>query len=371
MSDAPGTVAKAFLDALPSLDYGKLVAGARKTLTLVIAGDAATVEALRALLLAGGEVPADSKLQLLSYVPGQAKPAEAGKPELAVVVPGTEEVAAQVREAYPGVPLLRLLLDGDMDAAANKDAAKYREIVHLPDLEEASVGDRLVPVLVDVLWEQRLAAGRGLPALRGRLTWRLIQTAARDLKVLLGSVAGAGAGRTGAPTAATAQLLMHQATLIVSIAAVSGAQLEDRKAVFKHVAPTLLPTLLLDGAEAVISRLAAGDTGRRHGTIYAQLSAYTARPALSVTSTFLAGMTARRAFHVTGPSRSIATTARNLGKSVQAGAAQGLAMGASASARLKLFRRQSKRHSHPLPDSISDQEAAPAVPEAENTPGEQ
>jgi hypothetical protein len=365
MSDAPGTVAKAFLDALPSLDYGKLVAGARKTLTLVIVGDAATVEALRALLLAGGEVPADSRLQLLSYVPGQAKPAEAGKPELVVVVPGTEEVTAQAREAYPGVHLLRLLLDGDMDAANN------REVVHLPDLEEASVGDRLVPVLVDVLWEQRLAAGRGLPALRGRLTWRLIQTAARDLKVLLGSVAGAGAGRTGAPTAATAQLLMHQATLIVSIAAVSGAQLEDRTAVFKHVAPTLLPTLLLDGAEAVISRLAAGDTGRRHGTIYGQLSAYTARPALSVSSTFLAGMTARRAFHVTGPSRSIATTARSLGKSVRAGAAQGLAMGASASARLKQFRRESKRHSHPLPESISDQESATAVPEAENTPAEQ
>ena len=76
-----------------------------------------------------------------------------------------------------------------------------------------------------------------MPATREQIARRMILKAARDMRVVLGSVAGAGSGRTGVPTAATAQLLLHQATLVVGLAAVYGESLDDKAYIFRRVAP--------------------------------------------------------------------------------------------------------------------------------------
>src|SRR6185437_2669024 len=141
----------------------------------------------------------------------------------------------------------------------------------------------IVPELVERLWERRLPIGRALPATRERISTRMISKAARDMRVILGSVAGAGSGRSGIPTPATAQLLLHQASLVVGLAAVYGISLEDKGYIFRQVAPKLSTTFLLDGAEAGLTRLAdaAGKGNDKLGKLYGPMTAYVARPTLS------------------------------------------------------------------------------------------
>lgn len=255
VSDAPGAVAKAFLDALPSLDYKKMVDEARRSVSIVVIGDPETAERVVECLRAGGTVPDDSRLHIWRHVQGEPAPKDSGKPELVIAVPATDEHVVSARSAFSGVPLLPVII---------KDHAHLDGLLDpllMPQVDRATVRRLLVPRLSSALWERRLALGRGLPALRRHLAWRLTRACSREPRVLLGSVAGAGVGRNGAPTAATAQLLMHQAALIVAIAAINGWSLDDKAAIFRRAASTLMPTLLLDGAEAGISKLAAGGAG--------------------------------------------------------------------------------------------------------------
>ncbi len=331
MSDAPGAVAKAFLDALPTLDFKKMVEDARRQLSIVVVGDSESAERIVDFLRGGGDVPADSRLHIWRHVPGQPGPADAAKPELILAIHATEELLAAARTAFSGVPLVAIVSAGGI-----RDGEVPGAIV-MPSLERALLRRLLVPRITTALWERRLALGRGLPATRRHVGWRLTQAASKDPRVLLGSVAGAGAGRTGAPTAATAQLLMHQAALIVAVAAISGSSLDDKTAIFKRAASTLVPTLLLDGAEAGISRLATGGDGRKYGKLYGQLAAYVARPALSASSTLLAGALAGRAFRGSHASPSVLSHTRRAGKMLVVGAGQSAAIAAAAiGSRLRL-----------------------------------
>ena len=342
MSDAPGAVAKAFLDALPTLDFKKLVEDARRQLSIVVVGDSEPAERIIDFLRAGGDVPADSRLQIWRHVPGQAGPADAVKPDLILAIPATEEHLAAVRTAFSAVPLIPIVIAGSV-----RDSDVPNAII-MPSLERALFRRLLVPRITTALWERRLALGRGLPATRRHIGWRITQTASKDPRVLLGSVAGAGAGRTGAPTAATAQLLMHQAALIVAVAAISGSSLDDKAAIFKRAASTLVPTLLLDGAEAGISRLATGGDGRKHGKLYGQVAAYVARPALSASSTLLAGALAGRAFRESHARPSVLSHTRRAGKMLVVGAGQSAAVAAAAiGSRLRLPGRARPAQSAP------------------------
>jgi len=322
MGDAPGAVAKAFLDALPSLDFKKMVDDARRQLSIVVMGDQEPAERIVDVLRGDGLVPEDSKLQIWRHTPGEPAPKDSGKPELVIVVPATPEYVADARLAFSGVPLIPIVLG---DGARNADLVDPLVMSHV---ERSAIRRLLVPRLATSLWDRRLALGRGLPGMRRHLAWRLTQAASKDPRVLLGSVAGAGAGRSGAPTAATAQLLMHQAALIVAIAAISGSSLDERTAIFKRAAPTMVPTLLLDGAEAGLSRFATGGGDRKYGKIYGQVAAYVARPALSASSTLLAGALARRAFREgdDAPNPSVLRNTRNAGRRLVVGAAQGTAV---------------------------------------------
>jgi hypothetical protein len=270
-----------------------------------------------------GTVPSDARLAIWRYVPGANAPVPPGKTELAIVVPATEEFLKQAREAYGGVPVLPIVL-GDAEAPAEAHAP-----VHMTTLDDAQLRKALVPRLVDRLWERRLALGRALPATRDHITWLLIQRAIRDMKVLLGSVAGAGTGRSGVPTPATAQLLIHQASLIVAIGAVYGAEIEDKGTLIKRVTPHLTPTLVLDLAEAQATRLAEGLAGEKGPkTLYGTAAAVITRPALSASSTLLAGIAARRAFRERPSAQSalarVATGTRDLGKRALTGFGQGV-----------------------------------------------
>jgi hypothetical protein len=321
MSNAPGVVAKAFLDALPSLDFNKMVGEARREFGIAFVGDQQVVEQLLRHLREPSDVPSDVKLALWRHVPGESAPLPAGKTELVIVAPATEEHLNAARGAFAGVSILPIVFQ---DTATTENPTNT---LKLESADADQVHDVLIPELVERMWERRLAIGRGIPSSRDHVAWQLTLRAAKDVKALLGSVAGAGGGRSGAPTPATAQLLMHQAVLIVSIAAVYGAVLDDRRAIFTRVAPSLAPTLLLDGAEAGISRLAAAAGGnRKFGSLYGPLAAYVTRPTLTVSSTFVAGLTARRAFRPHSDVPSLAERTRELGKRMVIGAGQGAAV---------------------------------------------
>jgi hypothetical protein len=325
MTNAPADMAKALREALPNLDYNKLVAEARRQFGVVLVGETEQIERLLTILRDGGTVPSDVKAAIWHHVPGKNAPVALGKTELAIVLPATEEHMQQARSQFGGVAVLPVLLPG---VAA---AEGLTNPVSLAALDAEQVRRVLVPEVVDRLQERWLALGRALPATRDRIAGQLIRRATRDPKLILGTVAGAASGRSGALTPATAALLIHQAVLIVSLAAIYGADLDDRRGVFARVAPHLAPTLLLDGAEAVASRLAA-DLGkdRRYGKWYGPAAAYALRPTFSTSSTLLAGLVARRVFRGgTGRPSVVARTAartRALGKRALAGASQATEM---------------------------------------------
>ena len=330
MSDEPGAIAKAFLDALPSLDFKKLVDEARRSLSIVVIGDPEVADSVVECLRAGGTVPEDSRLHIWRHVQGESAPKDSGKPELVIAIPATAEHLAIARTAFSGVSLIPVILK---DVSCPEDLVRP---ISMSRVDVASVRGALVPRVTSALWERRLALGRGLPATRRHVARRLTQATTRDPRVLLGSVAGAGAGRSGAPTAATAQLLVHQAALIAAIAAISGAPLDDKVAMFKRAGSMLLPTLLLDGAEAGLSKLATGGS-EKHGKLYGQLAAYVARPALSASSTLLAGTLASLRFHERDASpreaeasHSVFRNTRSAGKRVVYGAGQGAAVALTA-----------------------------------------
>jgi hypothetical protein len=320
VSDAPGAVAKAFLDALPALDFKKLVDDARRPVSIVVLGDAETADQVVEALRSGGTVPPDSRLQIWRHTPGEPAPKDSGKPEAVIAVPATADNVVSARNAFSGTPLIPVVIKDVEHLEGVQDP------VFMPRVDRAAVRRSLVPRLAATLRERRLALGRGLPATRRHIAWRLTQESSHDPRVVLGSVAGAGAGRNGAPTAATAQLLMHQAALIVAIAAASGWSLDDKVAIFRRAATTLLPTLLLDGAEAGISKLAAGGSDRKHGRLYGQVAAYVARPALSASSTLLAGALAQRTFHEADGDLSVLEQTRRAGKKLASGAGQSAAV---------------------------------------------
>jgi hypothetical protein len=129
---------------------------------------------------------------------------------------------------------------------------------------------------------------------------------------------------------------VHQAALIAAIAAISGSPLDDKVAMFRRAGSMLLPTLLLDGAEAGLSKLATGGS-EKHGKLYGQLAAYIARPALSASSTLLAGALASRRFHEHDASHregdaslSVLRNTRSAGKRVVFGAGQSAAVALTA-----------------------------------------
>jgi len=323
MSKAPGDVAKAFLDALPTLDFNKLVGEARREFGIVVLGDPEPARQLIRVLRGTNAIPADVKLALWVHDSAQPAPLPAGKTELVVVLPASEPRLAEAKKAFSGIAQLPVLL---------RDAERPGGVVNpitLKALDDDQFLTVLLPALLDRLWDRRLALGRALPAARERIARRMMSKAARDLKVVLGSVAGAGSERSGAPTPATAQLLLHQAVLVVGLAAIYGVSLEDKGQIFRQVAPKLAPTLLLDGAEAGITRLAAaaGNGNARFGKLYGPMTAYVARPVLSAGSTLVAGVVARRVFRGTAlPGRWSAALARSrdLGKQAVSGVGNGL-----------------------------------------------
>ena len=336
MSTAPGAVAKAFLDALPNLDYNKLVAEARRPFGIVIVGDGAAAQALITFLRSSTAIPADVKVEVWHHQPGTPSPIAVAKTELAIILPVTEANLALAKETFPAVqPLPVVLKDDEVPGGLPKP-------VSVKALDEDAFETVIVPELVERLWERRLPVGRAFPATREIISGRMITKAARDMRVVLGSVAGAGSGRNGVPTPATAQLLLHQASLVVGLAAVYGISLEDRGYIFRQVAPKLTPTFLLDGAEAGLTHLAdaAGKGNDKFGKLYGPMTAYVARPTLSAGSTLLAGLVARRVFRgkpVHSAIRRAVSRTRSLGKQAASEAGQGAVLVAGAVA--SRFRR--------------------------------
>src|SRR5579864_2794789 len=143
MSNAPGELAKALKDALPNLDYNKLVGEARRQLGIVVLGDVARADHLLSLLRGQGAVPADVKVTVWRFIEGNNLPVPLGKIELAIVVPATEEYLKQAREHLGGVSVLPILLDGQAAPEGTSNA------IALTALDEEQVRKVLVPVLVD------------------------------------------------------------------------------------------------------------------------------------------------------------------------------------------------------------------------------
>src|SRR5260370_9976210 len=160
MSNAPGAVAKAFLDALPSLDYNKLVSEARRNFGIVVLGDEGPADELLRLLRGSGELPRDVKLAVWRHTPGTPPPIALGKTELALIVPATEDYHAQARESFAGVPTLSILLEG------GKAPEGVTNAITLSALDADQVRASLVPELVDRLWDRRLAPDPAFPATR-------------------------------------------------------------------------------------------------------------------------------------------------------------------------------------------------------------
>ncbi len=351
MSTAPGAVAKAFLDALPNLDYNKLVAEARRPFGIVVVGDDAPAQALITYLRTSTAIPADAKVELWRHVPGTPPPIAVGKTELAIILPVTEANLNLAKETFPAVQPLPVVLQDD------EAPGGLPRPVTVKALDEAAFESVIMPELIERLWDRRLPIGRALPATRERISGRMIGKAARDMKVVLGSVAGAGSGRSGIPTPATAQLLLHQASLVVGIAAVYGISLEDKGYIFRQVAPKLTPTFLLDVAEAGLTRLAdaAGKGNDKLGKLYGPMTAYVARPTLSAGSTLLAGVVARRVFRgkpVHGAIRRAVSRTRSLGTQAASDAGQGMALAAGAVA--SRFRRSDSVAPAPQQVAASD-----------------
>jgi len=375
-----GDVAKALRDALPSLDQKKLLEQARKHMGIVVVGEEAAAAELIRLLGQGGEIPSDSRLMIWQFVPGGKPPLGLGKNEMVIVVPATEEYLRQVHEHFANIPILPIVL-GDA-----KPQTSQPKPVHLRSVDAEEVRKHLVPELVERTWEWRLAAGRALPAMRDHLSWVLAERATRNWGLLLGSVAGAGAGRSGAPTPATIQLLAHQAALIVSIAAIYGQDLEDRRALISRVVPHITPTLMLDLAEAGVSRLAKGPgKGKPRGDLYAMAAVAVARPALTASSTLLVGLAARRVFRPADPARErpegaaerdgsalgrAARRTRDLGRRAAGGAGQGAsALGGAVGRRLRRREPDQPLATGPadgatgaVADPAPEAQAAPAAP---------
>jgi hypothetical protein len=164
---------------------------------------------------------------------------------------------------------------------------------------------------------------------------------------------------------------MHQAVLIVSIAAVFGAPLDDKRNVFARVAPNLAPTLLLDGAEAGISKLAVNagkDT--KYGKLYGPVAAYVARPTLSASSTLIAGAAARRAFRAGPESTTILRRSRDAGRRAVVGVGQGMAVvGSLVGARFKA-RNGTVVDAHEASDDVAgDGDRVEPAREPDATPG--
>ncbi|MGH2345099.1 MAG: hypothetical protein ACRDG4_07715 [Chloroflexota bacterium] len=329
MSTAPGAVAKAFLDALPTLDYNKLVGEARRQFGIVIIGEDEPARQLIALLRGSGAIPSDAKLELWRHRPGIPPPIPVGKTELAIILPVTEAHLAQAKETFPAVQPLPVVVEG------SEAPGGLPRPLTVKVLDKDTLRTAIMPELIDRLWERRLPVGRALPATRERISGRMISMAARDMRVVLGSVAGAGSGRSGIPTAATAQLLLHQASLVVGLAAVYGESLDDKGQIFRRVAPKLAPTFFLDGAEAGLTRLAdaAGKGHDKLGKLYGPMTAYVARPTLSAGSTLLAGVVARRIFRGSaqpGTLGRVVSRTRSMGRHAAAEAGQGVVLVAGA-----------------------------------------
>jgi len=375
----PGDVAKALRDALPSLDQKKLLEQTRKNMGVVVVGEEAPVAELIRLLRLGGEIPADSKLVLWWFVAGGKPPLGMGKNELVLVIPATEEYLKQAHEHFANIPILPIVL-GDATPLASQPKP-----VRLGSIDADEVRKHVVPELVERTWEWRLAVGRALPAVRDHLSWVLAERATRNWGLLLGSVAGAGTGRNGAPTPATVQLLAHQAALIVSIAAIYGQDLEDRRALISRVVPHITPTLMLDLAEAGISSLAKGAAEGKRGDLYAMVAVAVARPALTASSTLLVGLAARRVFRPTreqlegasepGASmvRRAARRTRALGRRAAVGTGQGAeALGDAVARRLRRRAEDrppaqgvAERSEGGVADPASSASVGPAVPPTE------
>ena len=322
MSKAPGDVAKAFLDALPTLDFNKLVGEARREFGIVVVGDPESAQRLIHFLRGSVAIPADVKLAFWVHEPERKAPVPVGKTELVIVLPASEAHLTQARDTFPGVAQLPVLIGEEEKPGAVVNPIRLKE------LDDDQFQRVLVPALLDRLWDRRLALGRALPTTREHIAGRMMSKATRDLKVVLGSVAGAGSERTGVPTPATAQLLLHQAVLVVGLAAVYGISLDDKNQIFRQIAPKLAPTVLLDGIEAGLTRLAAAaGKDNKYSKLYGPMTAYVVRPTLSAGSTLLAGSVARRVFRGTAvPGRLAAAVARtrSLGKKALANAGQGV-----------------------------------------------
>jgi hypothetical protein len=321
MSTAPGAVAKAFLDALPNLDYNKLVAEARRQFGIVIVGDSVAADALIRFLRTSTAISADAKVELWHHQPGTPSPIAVGKIELAIILPVTEANVSLAKETFPNVQPLPIVIQG------GEAPGGLHKPVTVKALDDDAFESIIVPELIERLWERRLPVGRALPATRERIASRMVSKAARDMKVVLGSVAGAASGRNGVPTPATAQLLLHQASLVVGLAAVYGISLEDKGYIFRQVAPKLTPTFLLDGVEAGLTHFAdaAGKGNDKLGKLYGPMTAYVARPTLTVGSTLLAGTVARRVFRgkpIPGKFKRVISRTQDLGRRAAADAGQ-------------------------------------------------
>lgn len=353
MGTAPGDVAKAFLDSLPTLDHKKLLEEARRVFGIVIIGDERSATDLLALLRERGDVPDDAKAAIWRHAPGVTPPVPLGKTELALVLPATDEYLKQARESFGGVPVLPIVIG---DAVAPAEA---QSLVHMAALDAEQVRKELVPRLVDRLWERRLALGRAIPAARDRIAWLLIQRAVRDVKVLLGSVAGAGTGRSGVPTPATAQVLVHQAALIMAIGAVYGADIEDKAALLRRVTPNLTPSLVLDIAEARVTWLAELLAGDKHKKLYGTAAAVITRPTLTASSTLLAGLAARRVFRGSAHEESPLVRAAAMARAAGRRAAVGIGSGAAAAAGVAAARLRRQE-----PEPVADEPPALAAGDA-------
>src|SRR5665213_799617 len=160
MSTAPGTVAKAFLDALPNLDYTKLVAEARRPFGIVIVGDGQAAQALITFLRSSAAVPADAKLELWHHQPGTPPPIAVAKTELTIILPVTEAHLNLAKETFPAVQPLPVVLDGD------EVPGGLTKPVSVKALDEDAFERIILPELIERLWERRLPVGRALPATR-------------------------------------------------------------------------------------------------------------------------------------------------------------------------------------------------------------
>ena len=360
MSAAPD-VAKALSDALPSLDFKKLVEDARRHWNVVVVGEAEPAAELLRLLRGDVAPPTDVHLTLWYHGPDGKKQEHIGKTELVIVVGATEASIRFAREQFKDVPQLPLLLGEQETPDLGPEA------VRVPAIDEHSVQKTIIPAMVEHLWERRVPLGRALPPARDRIARVLIQRALTNPRSVLSWVAGSASGRNGTPTPATAALLVQQAALIVAMGAIYGESLESQRALIARVVPYLTPTLTLDLAEAWVSGIVKNIPDKSPFKTYEKIAALglavLTRSSFSATSTLLAGTTARRVFRgkprteagdAGNPILQAAARSRDLGKRALAGTGQGVTTAA-----------------HSLADRLRRQDAAPSEAEDDQheTPG--